>query len=77
LICLGRTKRFSISCIIIRVCQLFSEIFEEVLAVCEKNPLFRLRPVTGSHFVHLNSPEIVYPHIQEFLENTAERTSKL
>ena len=35
------------------------------------NPKFRLRSADGNHFVHLNRPDLVYPHIEEFIKDTS------
>ena len=40
----------------------------EVLDIYKTNPQFKLVKVPGNHHVHLNSAEIVWPHIQKFIQ---------
>eukprot|EP00092_Neocalanus_flemingeri_P036597 GFUD01039847.1.p1 GENE.GFUD01039847.1~~GFUD01039847.1.p1 ORF type:complete len:328 (+),score=68.62 GFUD01039847.1:37-1020(+) len=43
------------------------EAMEEVLSIYNRNKLFTLADVLGSHHVHLNNPERVLPHIDTFV----------
>ena len=43
------------------------EAMDEVLGIYNKNKLFTLAEVEGSHHVHLNNPERVLPHVNDFV----------
>lgn len=44
----------------------------EVLEIYkETNPLFKQVDVEGNHHVHLNNPEKVWPHIEQFIDATS------
>ena len=45
---------------------------EQVLDIYRSNPRFSLVGVEGSHHVHLNNPERVAPHIQQFISKHLE-----
>ena len=42
------------------------ESVDAILPIYEKNPMFEIINVQGSHHVHLNSPEKIVPHIETF-----------
>lgn len=45
------------------------EVLDDFLNIYEENcNFFKVIKVEGNHFVHLNNPEVVAPHINEFLK---------
>jgi len=44
------------------------ELVQKILEIYSENPDFQTATVEGSHHVHLNSPELVAPHITNFVE---------
>ena len=49
-----------------------SENDKEVLDIYkDSNPLFKKIDVEGNHHVHLNKPQNVWPHIEDFVGKTA------
>ena len=48
------------------------ENVKEVLDIYkDSNPMFKKVDVEGNHHVHLNMPEIVWPHLEDFLKKTS------
>lgn len=50
---------------------------EEALQIYSSNPLYTHVTVSGPHHVHLNSPQLVAPHILQFVQRHTGLTNKL
>ena len=50
---------------------------EKALQIYSSNPAYQYVSVPGHHHVHLNSPEVVAPHIQQFVQKHFSLKNKL
>ena len=55
----------------------FVDVSKEVMGFYEtNNPKFYHRPTEGNHFLHLNNPDRVVPHVEELLKNHPASSTK-
>ena len=44
------------------------ELVREILKIYKSNPQFESCQVEGSHFVHINEPHTLVPHLKKFID---------